>query len=201
MKTIGIMTRIDLHNDKKILYIPHDIYKKISNNFNVIIIPFDTNDTFEKIINNIKSCDGIILPGGDDIYELEIELVKYLYDNDIPTLGICLGMQTMAAALGAKFLPNSLNNHKSKETYVHKINIKENSLLFKIINNKDIMVNSRHKDSIVNPKLNIGALSDDNIIEEIEDTNKKFFVGVQWHPENLDDEYSKNIFKSFLDRI
>ena len=46
----------------------------------------------------------------------------------------------------------------------------------------------------------IDALSEDNVIEAIEIKNKKFVLGVQWHPEkdfknNID---SKKIFLSFI---
>ena len=46
-------------------------------------------------------------------------------------------------------------------------------------------VNSRHKESIINPNLDITAISADGLIEALEDKNKKFFVGVQWHPESM----------------
>ncbi len=201
MKTIGIMTRIDVLNNKSIHYIPSDIFYKVKDKVNVIIIPFRDKDKLQNIIHQINLCDGIILPGGDDIYPLELELCKYLYQANIPTLGICLGMQTMACAIDGTLgtLPNL--KHKSKETYVHIVNIYQNSLLYKIIKEKKIIVNSRHKDYVTNTKLSISASSDDNIIEAIEDQNKKFFLGLQWHPENLNDEYSHKIFDYFVDML
>jgi len=44
-------------------------------------------------------------------------------------------------------------------------------------------------------------MSDDNIIEGIEDSNKKFFLGVQWHPESTEDIDNYNLFKYFIDII
>lgn len=49
-----------------------------------------------KIKKLINFYGGIILQGGDNLYEIDKKIVKYLYDKDIPTLGICLGMQIMA---------------------------------------------------------------------------------------------------------
>ena len=40
-------------------------------------------------------CDGIIFPGGKYVRKIDMEIMKYLYDINKPTLGICLGMQVM----------------------------------------------------------------------------------------------------------
>ena len=43
------------------------------------------------------------------------------------------------------------------------------------------------------------AYSEDNILEAVEDKNKKFFLGIQWHPESLlEDIYSKRLFDYFI---
>lgn len=200
MKKVAIFTRITNYNNKDILYIPKAIYNKICNKVNVIIIPFEENDSYLDKLDLIKYVDGVILPGGDDIYDFEIKLVKYLYKNDIPTLGICLGMQTMGCALNGKL--EKLNNlkHKSKDLYVHNIKIDKNSLLYKILKKQLIKVNSRHQDYLLYTDLNVGAKCE-NIIEEVEDTSKRFFVGVQWHPENLDDDNSSKLFNYFIKKL
>ena len=65
-----------------------------------IIVDFenDSDKEFIKIKPLIDLCSGIILQGGSDYYDIDIVITKYLYKNNIPTLGICLGMQTMAMA-------------------------------------------------------------------------------------------------------
>ena len=61
------------------------------------------------------------------------------------------------------------------------------------------MVNSRHNDTIVNNNLiKIEALSDDNVIEAISITDK--ILGIQWHPEDLDNEDSDKIFKFIIEQ-
>ena len=67
-----------------------------ANNVNVDVELIDsetiTQDTAEKIL---KGLDGIIVPGGFGNRGIEgkIETIKYARENNIPFLGICLGMQ------------------------------------------------------------------------------------------------------------
>lgn len=200
MKKIAIFTRSDILNGKEVLFIPKAIYDKLSKKVLITIIPFDDNDNYIEKLPLLEKIDGVILVGGDDIYNFEYELVKYLYNKNIPTLGICLGMQTMAISIGGML--GHLNNleHKSTKKYVHYIDINPSSLLYEIIGKDKIMVNSRHKDYVINTNLSIGATCE-GIIEEVEDKNKKFFVGVQWHPENLDDENSDKLFNYFINKL
>ena len=63
--------------------------------------------------------------------------------------------------------------------------------MYKIIGEETIKVNSRHMRQIPFTNLDGVAYSEDNILEAIEDKSKKFFLGIQWHPESLlDDIYS-----------
>lgn len=200
MKKIAIFTRKEVLNNKEILYIPKAVYDKFFKKVLIIVIPFDDNENYINKLSLLDDVNGVILVGGDDIYKFEYDLVKYLYNNDIPTLGICLGMQTMATAING--ILGQLNNleHKSKKKYVHYIDINEDSLLYNIIGKKQILVNSRHKDYVIKTSLTVGATSN-GIIEEVEDKNKKFFIGVQWHPENLDDENTHKLFDYFINKL
>jgi len=91
-------------------------------------------------------------------------------------------------------------NHQKVLNYAHEIRIKRNSKLYNIFKSDIIKVNSRHKSVIKNTKLNISALSQDGYIEAIEDLNKRFFIGVQWHPESMVkyDNKQNNLFKYFI---
>ena len=158
---------------------------------------------FNNDLNNCKNiidlCSGIILPGGDDIEQKDLEIIKYIYDKDIPCLGICLGMQEMGYLFNGE-LSNICNyNHlKPNEKYVHNVKILKDSKLFQIIKCENIKVNSRHKDYLIKTDLKVSSTSD--VIESIEDKNKKFFIGVQWHPEDMID-YDKNsdlLFDEFI---
>lgn len=164
-----------------------------------IIVDFenDSDKEFIKIKPLIDLCSGIILQGGSDYYDIDIVITKYLYKNNIPTLGICLGMQTMAMAFNG--IMGEIDNHKSDKLYVHNVDIDKNSKLYVILKKDKIRVNSRHHSYIVKTDLKISG--QDNIIEAIEDNNKDFFIGVQWHPETLMDENSILLFNYYFSTI
>lgn len=180
-------------------------YEKINNKkTNNPLTEEEKND----IIRVIEKCDGIILQGGYYSYYYDEFITRYCIENDIPILGTCLGMEIMAAVdcntsrIENVFLINSKIKHKQlKAKYVHSINIKKESLLYKIIGLDKIQVNSRHIYSVKNiNKSKIVAKSEDGIIEAIEFENKKFAIGVQWHPEDLFDvdENMLKIYKAFI---
>ncbi len=146
----------------------------------------------------IALCDGIILPGGKDYQLKDLEIVSYLWEQDIPTLGICLGMQVMSMFFQGQMNTFEKNKHDSKEKYVHDVYLNTNSKLYDIIGKEKIKVNSRHHDYIKHTNLKVSAISSDGIIEAVEDREKKFFLGVQWHPESIMDENSQKLFHYFI---
>ena len=164
-----------------------------------IIVDFDNepNVEFNKIKKLLDMCDGFILQGGSDYFDIDILITKYLYNKNIPTLGICLGMQIMGMTFNG--IMDDIDNHKNLDKYVHYVDINNNSKLYQIIKKNKILVNSRHKSYILKTNLDISATNE--IIEAIEDKNKKFFIGIQWHPESLMDENSILLFNSFFNSI
>ncbi len=190
---IGIITRPDvLPSGNKVMCIYEDIKTSITNSGGIPIGILPTRNGFDDDIKKIiDMCKGIILQGGDDFYNYDLEILKYIYDNDIPVLGICLGMQLMGHFLEGK-ITKAKNHMCPSKKYVHEVYIDKSSKLYEIIKEDKIKVNSRHKDIIINPNIDIVGISEDGIIEAIEDKKKKFFIGVQWHPENM---YSYDILE------
>ena len=43
----------------------------------------------------LRLCDGLILPGGDEVMDYDFEVIRYAKKAHIPLLGICMGMQAM----------------------------------------------------------------------------------------------------------
>lgn len=200
MKKIGVILRSTKIGDDEYKVLNREIIDFLSC-YSVILIGilYDSNLDYNKASALIDMCDGVIMPGGDVISEIDLSLARYLYEKDKPTLGICMGYQVMAKALGADIELLSDNNHYSKDKYVHYVTIKKDSKLYNILGKEVIRVNSRHKYHILNTKLDVNAYSNDYVIEGIEDKNKKFYIGVQWHIESLkDDIYSRLLIEEFI---
>ena len=158
----------------------------------------------EILTSQLEMCDGVLMPGGYKVFSHDFFILDYAIKNDIPILGICLGMQVMAnykQDYMTEQINYKFNNHFDiSGNYVHNVNIKQNSKLHSIVNEDKIMVNSMHKYRAVSGGLyNIVAVSDDNIIEALEYPNNKFNIGVQWHPERLEDSASKKLFKVYIE--
>lgn len=161
-----------------------------------------TSEEKEMLIAQIKLCDGIIMTGGFKINKFDRFISEYATDNDIPLLGICLGMQIMANYKKKLWLVknDSYIEHRVEEGLVHNVTLDKNSKLYNIIKKEKFMVNSRHYYHVEpNNEYDIVAVSDDNYIEAIEKKNNKFNIGIQWHPESMEDDSSKRIFEKFID--
>ena len=91
-----------------------------------------------------------------------------------------------------------VSNHYKCE---HAINI-EDSKLKNIIGKSEIIVNSYHHQQILSSKeFKVTAISYDGVIEALESNNDIFQIGVEWHPERMNNEDSKRIFREFIRQI
>ena len=183
---IGLLLRFDYTPMKREAYIIYKSLIDVLTAYNVKLIGVIPNrlDLVKPVIDTL---DGIILCGGDNDLDIDKDIIKYVYDKDIPCLGICMGMQEMSMCNTVK-----VDNHYNVN---HKVKI-NNSLVY---GNRVISVNSRHKETIEDSLIDVVGKSFDNVIEMIEDKNKLFFVGVQWHPENINDINSKILFDKFIE--
>lgn len=157
----------------------------------------------KNIISELKLCNGIILQGGIETDSYEVVISKYCYDNDIPILGICAGQNNIARALGGTTykISNPNKHDKSFYEYVHNIKIDKKSKFYSIVKTDEMMVNSIHRRTIMEcPMLDKVAFCEDGYPDVIEAKNKKFYIGVRFHPESLyrTDEKMNSIFKEFI---
>ena len=159
---------------------------------------------YDNLISQIQLCDGIIFQGGAACDNYEMIVAKYCYDNDIPTLGICCGQNVLVRALGGTTykIPNPEKHNLPDQNHVHNLTIDKTSQFFNIVKKDNIMVNSRHTRDIDKcPLLDKVGFSTDGYAEVVESKNKKFYIGVRFHPESLYkiDKNINNIFESFIE--
>ena len=185
----------------------------------ILILPIDkeelsckspySKEEIKDLEHVLNLCDGFILPGGDTWCNLDEVVTSYAIRGDKPLLAICLGMQALSKVLSGDericydntIKNNTFINHlEPNKNYVHSVIIDKNSKLYSIIGKKEIWVNSRHSYHVkeLDDTL-VCARSSDGLIEGVELKDKKFIIGVQWHPEsNLEYEYSKKLFRAFF---
>ena len=198
MKKIGITTRIitndiGLKQDK----VPHSLVKKLEEHKALPIIIPNISD----ISYYLDICDGFIVPGGITWNDVDVKIIKYVFKTNKPLIGICAGMQALANI--DTFIDNTIkvdNHNVPNEEYVHEISIND-GILKNILNKDKIKVNSRHN-YMIEPKsyFKIDAVSYDGVIEAISFPEFKFIMGLEWHPEDMDDENQNKIFKYFISK-
>lgn len=160
----------------------------------------EKNDLYEVI----PKCDGIILQGGMYSCKYEIEIAKKAIELDIPVFGICAGFNNILRALGTDVILDETKSHdKYDVNFRHKINIQKDTVLYNLVQEEIIEVNSIHSmiatKEIVEPFAKISSFSEDGLVESFEVNDKRFVVGVKWHPElMLDTKTTKEIFNRFI---
>lgn len=217
---IGIVSKHSAKNDiRPNTYIRDEIKQAIFDNDAVaigILLPKDEikdigdnwSDNFSQkeyhdLIAQLNLCDGIIFQGGTLCDNYEMIIAKYCYENDIPTLGICCGQNVMVRGLGGTICKvNNPEKHKQiMKDYVHDIKIDPSSKFYDIVKLEEMRVNSRHERTIhKSPLLDQVAFCEDGYPDVVESKDKKFYIGVRFHPESLYkiDGNMNNIFKSFI---
>ena len=190
----------------------------------VIIPPVSDPDV---ILNTLCRLDGLILSGGGDHNPLwvgeqpspklgdvcgerdlpELLITQLAYNRQLPILGICRGIQTLAVALGGHVAQDISDIQKVKHsqsadrtTPTHTVTIEQDSTLYRLYQESSLpssfegtggrlFVNSFHHQAVsdAGPKFRVVARATDGIIEAIESAEHKSVLGVQWHPECLAD--------------
>jgi len=163
----------------------------------------------------IKRTDGVLLTGGPDLNPayygeetsplcgaisdcrdaFEISLVRLCFQHDRPLFGICRGIQVMNAALGGTLV---------QHTPLHSGDYPEGRRLHPIrVSEFTYCVNSRHHQLIdrTAPPFRVFARDENGDIEGICLPGKRFFIGVQWHPEQIlhTEPLSRALFVRFIE--
>lgn len=167
----------------------------------------------DAIDSYMDACAGFILPGGfypfpSEVYgrkpehgeeihprhAFEVRLMNAILRKNTPVLGICAGLQVIAAVKGATMYNNireettstidHLNGQPAEQT-AHGIKLQAGTLLHRILQSDTMQVNTAHNESIktVPDGVIVNAVAEDGIIEGIEVPDQDFCLGVQWHPE------------------
>ena len=159
----------------------------------------------------LEAIDGLIISGGPDVSpeqynqhpgpmtvefypnqdETEIGLISEALERDLPLLGVCRGMQILSVIHGGTLYQHldDTPGHEGHGGYDgtstdHSVIVEQDSLLCSLMG-ESFSVNSTHHQGVSDPgSLTISAVAGhDGLIEAVERRDKKFCLGVQWHPE------------------
>jgi putative glutamine amidotransferase len=176
--------------------------------------------------------DGLLLSGGLDIDpavygeaphplsdqpdkeldEIELKLASWALQEDVPTLGVCRGMQVLNVALGGTLYqdiddlcPGSLHHSqrdKSRDYLAHRVNILPGSHVERLLGSGSFMVNSLHHQAVAKAghDVLISGKAEDGTAEMLEVTSRRFMIAAQFHPEEIymKESTSARLFARFV---
>jgi len=142
--------------------------------------------------------------------QFELAICQKALATGVPVLGICGGEQLLNVALGGtliQHIPDEVKGaleHEQTNPRTepgHKVKIEKGSLLHRVTGVLEMAVNSAHHQAVkdVAPGLVVDAVAPDGVIEGIEDTRRRFVLGVQWHPEYRLTPADRRIFAGFIE--
>lgn len=164
----------------------------------------------------VASIDGLVLTGGGDVDPArfaaerhestdqvdadrdagELSLLEAALEAGLPILGICRGMQLINVAYGGDLIqhvPELVGHHGHKvEPGVfnrHRVHSAPGTQIASLVG-ETALVESHHHQAVgqTGSGLIVSARAEDGLPEAIEDPERPFCLGVQWHPEEGEDD-------------
>lgn len=130
--------------------------------------------------------------------------------KDMPVLGICGGEQLLNVVLGGTLIqhipdevPHALEHEQTQPKHLptHRIRIVPGTMLHRLAGAEEMMVNTTHHQAVgrLGRGIVVSATAEDGVIEAVELPEKRFCLGVQWHPEYGGSEAERALFRAFVE--
>ncbi len=158
-----------------------------------------------------ESAQADVVDTDRELDQFQLDMAANALHHGTPILGICRGMQVLNVAAGGSLIQHlaateehfpgeARDNPDLRPNPVHDIELVGESVLFKLLQESRIAVNSLHHQAAdrVGGTLKVTALAHDGTVEALEGPGG-FQVGVQFHPEDL--RHSDNRFQRLFERL
>jgi putative glutamine amidotransferase len=150
--------------------------------------------------------------------EFEFALVRATRALGVPTLCVCRGLQAMNVAFGGTLIEDVHEEFGERYTIHHRqtyedgldradyapdhdVSLEPKSIVARVCGTAPFRTNSMHHQALraLGDGLIAVGHTGDGVVEAVEATfDHPLFVGVQWHPEELDDEPSRRLFAALV---
>lgn len=178
-----------------------------------VLIP--SCDELDDIDAQLDGIDALYVPGGADVSPLEYgeepieaqgasrrsndifeaEMIRRAAARELPTLGICRGIQILNVAFGGTLYQDIKTQYAGAQRHrqadknselTHTVTIQKGTAVYDICGCEKVLVNSFHHQAVKQPGkgFKVAAQAPDGMIEAIESENG-LVIGIQWHPETL----------------
>jgi putative glutamine amidotransferase len=190
--------------------VPHDYVEAVTlAGGRAVLLPPDDRDA-----DVLRALDGLVLAGGPDVDPAlygagcepltefradrdagELALLRAALDADLPTLGVCRGMQLLTVAAGGtlhQHLPDVLGHERHRPgpgVYGEmQASFTPGSRIATLMGD-DRTIHCFHHQGIADAgSLTVTGWAGDGLPETVEDPGRRFVLGVQWHPEYRRDQ-------------
>ncbi len=176
----------------------------------------------------VAQLDGLVVVGGADVApgqygelahtacagfhetrdEVEMALIRAALAVDLPYLGVCRGLQLLNIVRGGTLLQHlpdvvadPLRHRPGPGRYGrHHVEIEPGSRLAELLGDHVEVVSCHHQapDRIGEGLTLVGRDTDDGVAEALEDPERAFCLGVQWHPEEDRDGAGMTLFRALV---
>ena len=213
---IGITTYVEPaswgHWQLDAALIPYDYVRSVESAGGRALLVPPSADAIEETLDAL---DGLVLSGGADVdpdsYGAdahpetsgtrperdagELALLQAALARDMPVLAVCRGFQIMNVARGGdlvQHLPEVVGHEQHRAVKGvfsdHEVRIDDDSRLGSVLDGR-APVKSHHHQGVgnVGEGLREVAWADDGTVEGLEDPERRFALGVLWHPEAGED--------------
>jgi putative glutamine amidotransferase len=176
----------------------------------------------------VGMADGVLMTGGGDVDPanygalpenvhdddaqadaFELAIIRAARQRDLPMLAVCRGAQLLAIAHGGRLSqrPPAVDGHSelngmSAEEILdarHPATLMPGSRVARALGAERVTVNTIHHHQIADPgQLQVTATAPGEVIEAVEPRSRWPCLGVQWHPEKMDEPEQRGLFDQLV---